>query len=604
MLRALVACCLLVSGLATTAILPAAAEAATGVPLPALPPLPKGIEPQPGYQGAQLCDPVARKGPKKLQALLTATYGTTAYGITRACSGAKGTSEHMEGRALDWMISGKAQRKDAKAFLGWLLAPDAAGHPRAIARRMGLMYIVWDNKMFRMYDPSRGWAEYNNCSSTLSAAYDTTCHRNHVHFSFTWDGAAAKTSFWSGKAVKAPNCARPGSVAGAPAVPKSGQEFVALPPARVLDTAAGVGVSARCRLSQDGYSGEGRRIDLQVTGVGGVPASDVSAVTLSLQVRSPNAPTKLLIEPTGSPWKRLRASTTGMEVDGLGVVTVPVGSNGRVSLTLSTGAADITADVLGYYRAPADGTLLFHPSDPERIVDTVASGDPLAPDEARVIDVAGLAGLPAAGIAAIAFTTTVSGGSSSGGLTVYGSDDPAPAADLTSIRAPAHSLQTNLVIARVSSAGTVTIRNDGTGTRNVRLDVAGWWAPSTTDGGSRFMLLKPRKVINTLNDKGVSGRLTLGRTVSADLAGVGGVPTDGVTAVAMQATMVGPTKGGALVAWRPGQPQPDTRAASPRKRSDHTAFVVAPLADGSTDLVASKGGFDLRAYYVGYWYQP
>ncbi len=604
MLRALVACCLLVSGLAATAWIPTAAVAATGVPLPALPALPKGIEPQPSYQGAQLCDPVARKGPKKLQALLTATYGTTAYGITRSCTGTKGTSEHMEGRALDWMISGKAQRKDAKAFLAWLLAPDAQGHQQAIARRMGLMYIVWNNKMFRMYDPGRGWAEYNNCSSTLSAAYDTTCHRNHVHFSFTWDGAAAETSFWSGKAVKAPSCPRLGSAATAPPVTKSGQEFVALPPARILDTAAGVGVAARCRLSQDNYAGEGRRIDLQVTGVGGVPATGVSAVVLSLQVWSPNAPTKLLIEPTGSAWKRLRASTTGMEVDGLGAVTVPVGSNGRVSLTLTTGAADVTADVLGYYRAPGEGTLLFHPSDPERIVDTRASGGPLAPGEARVVDVAGLGGLPQGGVAAVALTATLSAGSSKGGLTVFDPDDPPPAADVTSIRARAHSLQTNLVIARVSSVGTVTIRNDSSGTRHVRLDVAGWWAPATTEGGSRFMVLKPRKVINTLTGKGVSGRLTSGRVVSADLAGVGRLPTDGVTAVALQATMVGFTKGGALVAWRSGQTQPDTRAASPRKGSDHTAFVVTPLAEGSTDLAASKGGFDLRAYYVGYWYQP
>jgi hypothetical protein len=293
-----------------------------------------------------------------------------------------------------------------------------------------------------------------------------------------------------------------------------------------------------------------------------------------------------------------------MDVNGLGAVTVPVGSNGRVSLTLSTGAADITADVLGYYRTPGEDTLLFHPSDPERVVDTVASGDRLAAGESRAIDVAGLGGLPADGVKAVALTATISGGSAAGGVTMFDSDDPAPAADVTSIRARAHSLQTNLVIARVSSAGTVTIRNDATGTRNLRLDVVGWWGDSTTDGGSRFKLLKPRKVIDTATGKGVSGRLTLGRVVSADLAGVGGLPSEGVTGVALQATMVGVSKSGVLVAWRPGEVQPETRAASPRKGSDHTAFVIAPLADGSTQLEASAGGFDLRAYYVGYWYQP
>jgi hypothetical protein len=37
-----------------------------------------------------------------------------------------------------------------------------------------------------------------------SAAYDTTCHRDHMHFSLSWEGAMGRTSFWT-RTVAAPD---------------------------------------------------------------------------------------------------------------------------------------------------------------------------------------------------------------------------------------------------------------------------------------------------------------------------------------------------------------------------------------------------------------
>ena len=60
-----------------------------------------------------------------------------------------------------------------------------------MARRFGIMYIIWNHKMWRAYDPGRGWAPYSGVSP----------HTDHIHFSFTWDGAYGRTSWWTGKAL-------------------------------------------------------------------------------------------------------------------------------------------------------------------------------------------------------------------------------------------------------------------------------------------------------------------------------------------------------------------------------------------------------------------
>ena len=50
----------------------------------------------------------------------------------------------------------------------------------ARARRLGMMYIIWNRRMFRMYDTARGWAPYSGPSP----------HTDHVHFSLTRRGGA------------------------------------------------------------------------------------------------------------------------------------------------------------------------------------------------------------------------------------------------------------------------------------------------------------------------------------------------------------------------------------------------------------------------------
>jgi len=172
-------------------------------PVPAVPKgLPSGIEDLARYVPANSCDPHAKPGTTKLAELLKKTYAGSGYGIDRTCgTDPLPTSEHYDGRALDLMrtVRDAKQKAQVQAVISWLFAPDAEGRPYANARRLGVMYLIWDNRIWGAYHASAGWRPYSGCAAKTSRAYDTSCHRDHLHISLSWEGAMARTSFWSGK---------------------------------------------------------------------------------------------------------------------------------------------------------------------------------------------------------------------------------------------------------------------------------------------------------------------------------------------------------------------------------------------------------------------
>lgn len=170
--------------------------------------LPGGIEGLSAYVPANSCSPTTWAGTAKVGKLLTSTYPGTTYGGARAC-GLLPNSEHHDGRAVDWMNSVRVSKEkdQANAVNSWLLATDAQGNQFANARRLGVMYIIWNNKIWASYRTDDGWRPYSSCASHPEKSWDSTCHRNHMHLSLSWAGAMGRTSFWS-KQVAAPDYAR------------------------------------------------------------------------------------------------------------------------------------------------------------------------------------------------------------------------------------------------------------------------------------------------------------------------------------------------------------------------------------------------------------
>ena len=178
----------LVSGAAASPLAPA-----LGYPVPKSPVrLPAALDVQPSYVPQKSCSGYAKPGAIRLRDTLLATYpGTASFGIAASCTARSAVSEHLDGRAFDWKVSASVlrQRKQAEAFLNWLIAGNGVN-----ARRMGVMYVIWNGRIWGAYSPQLGW-RVQSCSGV------TGCHRDHVHISMTWDGAYARTSFWTGRAL-------------------------------------------------------------------------------------------------------------------------------------------------------------------------------------------------------------------------------------------------------------------------------------------------------------------------------------------------------------------------------------------------------------------
>jgi hypothetical protein len=153
------------------------------------------------YDGARRCTPKARPGMLALQRWLEQNSRGVFWGSYRCEKWGKGqASLHAENRAIDWHldVSAPADRRAAEKLIRLLLAPDAAGEPQALARRMGVEELIWDcgywgagMTQFTEYRPC-----YGKGGKPRRKVNKTVAHRDHVHIGMTKRGAAARTSFW------------------------------------------------------------------------------------------------------------------------------------------------------------------------------------------------------------------------------------------------------------------------------------------------------------------------------------------------------------------------------------------------------------------------
>jgi hypothetical protein len=568
------------------------------LPLPPPPAMPSGlpaeVDPLPTYQGQYICDPTTKPGTQRVSDLIRATYkDSSSIWVPRDCSQG-GRSEHKEGRALDWMINSKIPEQNAQAesFLQWLLATDAKGNEFAMARRLGVMYIGWGDEIWESY--TRQWTELKGCYSTPQSSYDTYCHRDHIHISFSWDGAAGQTSFWGGDPTPAPFCTALRTPSTTTADPGDGLDFVPVAAQRLLDTRSGFGNSGKpCRLAARSSGGAGSPLVIDLAGRKDSPGKRVKAAAVRVTTLGSNSPATLRSSATGV--------LSNVVVNGKRemVTILPIATDGTIALTTDSGATHVTVDLLGYFvtpgsGAPTEGRLLAHTN--QVVYDTKLINQPLQPGEKRDIDVAVGAtteGPPAGALLTIAVTGTDKGGRL---LVRRSGDKQTPAATSITYRRAATSSAP--VIAALDAEGRITLVNTGESAADVSIAVQAS-AVRTPELGALLIPVKPVEVRRATAS--LQRLLPVPKpdgAVTADtFAARTEVSASGATAAVLRVSAVG-SKGGEVSFY--SLVRPTVPSLIVPRQTKVNGLIVVPLDSKGTIRRDVVGGLDVTAHVVAY----
>ena len=370
--------------------------------------------------------------------------------------------------------------------------------------------------------------------------------------------------------------------------------FVPLTPSRLLDTRTGEGGNIY-PLAQGVFT------ELDVTGVGGVPETNVTAVVMNVTVTSPTQPGWITAWPSGEPQPDVSNLNFGAGQTVPNLVTVKVGANGRVNLANSTGDTHLIADIAGYYTnvRPQTGGL-FTAVTPSRVLDTRdgtgtgGSRVPVGSGATINLNVLGVGGVPAAGVDAVALNVTTDQPSSTGFLTVWPTGEGRPNASTHNFTPGLTAA--NLVLAKVGAGGQVSIFNSN-GTTHLIADVIGYYSLN----GGFFIPVTPKRVVDTRSGIGVApAKIGPGGVLIANLANGSPVPAS-AKAVIVNVTSVNSTSGGFITVWpteavmplastlnpRPGLPVPNQAYLRLGSGGNLNVFNAA----GSTDIIVDVFGY-------------
>lgn len=165
------------------------------------------------YEGQSTCTSTPAPGTVALSRWLLRKYpATRSMGLMRAC-GTGGTSEHKDGRAFDWGadVARTRTRRAAYDFITKVLANDAAGNPHALARRLGIMYFIYNDTIWSSSHDFAPRPYLHAGCSTRATCSRTLRHLNHVHISLGYAGAAAQTSWYRSRNIPSVPVLYPGT---------------------------------------------------------------------------------------------------------------------------------------------------------------------------------------------------------------------------------------------------------------------------------------------------------------------------------------------------------------------------------------------------------
>jgi hypothetical protein len=283
------------------------------------------------------------------------------------------------------------------------------------------------------------------------------------------------------------------------------------------------------------------------------------------------------------------------------LVVVKLGAGGKVNLFNSSGSTHVIFDVAGWYSDSGTGNAgRYTALVPARLLDT-RGGPRLGPGGSMELQVTGRGGVPPTGVQAVVLNVAVTQTTGHSYLSVFPAGVPLPlAANLN--WTPGETVS-NRVMARLGTGGRVTIYNNS-GETDVVVDVGGYYSDASAAGiAGTYTPLTPARVLDTREGiGGFAGAIPGGTSVDVQITGQGGVPSAGVSAVILNATVTQTAGAGHLTISPTGSPMPLASDLNYAAGDTRPNLVVVRVGNGGkVNLVTSATThviFDVAGWFT------
>ena len=327
-----------------------------------------------------------------------------------------------------------------------------------------------------------------------------------------------------------------------------------------------------------------------VAGVGGLPATGISAVQVTVTVLSPVATGNAYVSADGasSPVSAL-VYKSGVTGSISATTVVAVGADGKIRAKTST-SEQLVLDVQGYYTSGNDVAAGgFVPVSPRRFQDSLTGAGglwsgPLTRQVDHTVPIAGAAGSGVPAGASAVFVSFVPRASDVGG----GYIKPRATGTTSSYTSLNYTAGISTVLGTVvplSADGSFDLWYNGSGEVNMSIDVWGYF--TETEGGTGAFTAAAVRALDTRVAPNVA--VPANSTVTFPLAGVKGIPAAGLGISAISTTIHAVhsgTNAGYLRIWGADRPEPSATAVNyvANSGSRSNGLVVMPGADGKVKI--------------------
>jgi RHS repeat-associated protein len=209
---------------------------------------------------------------------------------------------------------------------------------------------------------------------------------------------------------------------------------------------------------------------------------------------------------------------------------------------------------------------------------------------------------------AVMLNVTASGSTAPGYLTVYPSN-LASNPGTSNLNFGTGEQVSNSVVAKISADGRVKIFNGSSAGVDIRVEVTGWFAEPSAEGGTTFEPVTPTRLVFTpgggsICDPNPCAQLNGNSSMAVDVTGAGPVPASGVSAVAVNVTVLLTAAAGNMTVYKNGTTEPAQPNLYWTAGELHAAMVIVPVdVDGRIRLENNSTGathviVDVQGYFT------